>query len=194
MLQKVLSILCISFITLSFSQGLFDNNTPNKDWQVGIGLDIVRFADDDTEYIGEKTTTQLPRINVTKNFTTDFSIDASVSISGFDSVFGAENNFSYFSFDISGRYKYFKKVKALDPYVFVGLSLVNIKEINSPTINIGTGLTYWIYKNIGINGQIYYKNALDKQQMVSHTQISTSLIFGFDFNKKTNLSRCSFDR
>ncbi len=190
MLKKVLSVLFTGIVAFSFGQG----NVPNKDWQVGIGSDIVRFSDDDTRYIGEKTTIQLPRINVTKNLNKDFSVDASVSISGFDSIFGIRNNFSYFSFDISGRYKYFKKINALDPYVFIGISLVDIKTISSPTINIGTGFTYWFYKNIGISPQIYYKKVLDSQQIVSHTQMSISFIFGFDIDKTVNQSRCSFDR
>ncbi len=198
MLKKITLLLFISSFTISFGQGMFNmfanNQTTKKNWQIGFGADLIMFSDDDVSYIGDKTIGQLPRFNITGQISRDFSLDFGFSINGFDDLSFVKNEISYFSFDFSGRYYVLTKEETIDPYLFAGLSLVNFKDIYSPTVNLGLGVTFWISQNIGLNAQAMYKAGIVKQKMPSHPQFSAGIIFGFDNQKKINYSRCSFNR
>lgn len=184
MIKKALFALFFSAICLnSYSQSTVGHN-----WQFGIGGGLVRFSDKDAPYIGDKHLMQIPRFNATKRITEDFSADLAVSFGSFDSSL-INNNVPYFSFDLSARYKYIQGVEKLDPFIFVGGSVVDShpRRRTTPTFNIGTGVSYWIAENIGLSTQLYYKHSLDSyESMRSHIQITGGVIFGLNLGKNNN--------
>lgn len=189
MYRKLLVLIVfLTFSTQSFSQ---DQVGPN--WQFGVGGGLVKFNDKDVAYIGDKHLVQAPRFNATKRLNKNFSIDAAISFGSFDSSTRviAQNNVPYFSFDISGRYRYLSTLERLDPFIFVGASIVDSHpdRRTTPTINLGTGITYWFTEIFGFSTQVYYKHSLDSfESMRSHYQFTTSLVIGLN-NSKSRRAR-----
>lgn len=184
MFKKLFIInLFVLISTLSYSQ----TSQIGPNWQIGISAGIVKFSDKDASYIGDKHLSQIPRFNATRRINDNFSIDAALSFGSFDSSssFITTNNVPYFSFDISGRYKYLKTIEKLDPYVFVGGSLVDSSRKMTPTANIGTGVSYWFSDNFGFSTQVYYKHSLESfESMRSHFQFTAGIIFGLNLGNK----------
>ncbi len=183
MCKKVLfSIIFLFVITKIIGQ---QQRQIGWDWQIGVGGDIVRFNDEDAKYIGDKHLIQIPRFNITRRLNHFFALDGSISFGAFDSVV-INNQVPYFSLDGSLRFKYITTYERLDPYIFIGGSIVQSdpKRKTTPTINAGTGLTVWLTEGIGINGQALYKHSLESfESMRSHIQVSFSVIFGVNFSR-----------
>lgn len=155
-------------------------------WQIGIGGGLVKFSDEDVAFIGDKHLSQIPRFNVTRIINNKISVDAALSFGSFDSEtnFITTNNVSYFSFDVSGRYRLMKNASKLDPFVFVGGSLVDSVRKMTPTINIGAGATCWFSKKLGLSTNMYYKHSSDSfESMRSHLQFTLGVVFGTNIGK-----------
>lgn len=149
-------------------------------WQIGIGAGVVKFSDEDVSYIGDKNLFQIPRLNLTIPVSDNLSVDGAMSFNTFDVGF-ISNSVKYFSMDASLRYNFRDLVQDLEPYVFVGGSLVDSERKMTPTMNIGLGATYWITNTIGLNGQLYYKHSLEiYESMRSHIQLTGSIVFAFE--------------
>lgn len=171
------------FSFFSFSQG---SKAIDPNWQFGLGIGLVKFSDKDVAYIGDKHLSQIPRLNATRRINDNFSLDAAISFgasdSGLDLV--TTNNVLYFSFDVSGRYKYIKTIERLDPFIFIGGSIVDSERKMTPTANIGTGVSYWFSNNFGFSTQVYYKHSLESfESMRSHLQFTAGIIFGLNSGK-----------
>lgn len=185
-----------------FSNQLFSQYKIGTNWQLGIGGGLVKFNDKDVAFIGDKHLAQIPRFNATKRLNEKFSIDGAISFGSFDSStkFIVQNNVPYFSFDLSARYRYISTLEKLDPFVFLGGSIVdsNPDRKTTPTINIGTGVTYWFTEIFGFNTQIYYKHSLKSfESMRSHTQFTASIIFGLNLNtnkKRRGSTSCYYNQ
>lgn len=185
---------CVPFVYgqngLSFGKNQFRSGSTSQighNWQIGIGGDIVRFSDKDATYIGDKHLIQVPRFNATKRINNSLSIDGAISFGAFDSLV-ITNQVPYFSFDVSARYRYIY-FDRLDPYVFIGGGIVDSHPLRktTPTINIGTGVTYWFLEHVGVNTQFYYKHSLESfESMRSHIQVTFSVIFGLNLGRSVN--------
>lgn len=174
----LLLFLTIAFVTTSKAQ-------TNYDWKLGVGASIVKFGDKHTSFVGDKHLIQIPRFNITRRINNNFSADVAVALGTIKKLV-VTNDVSYFSVDVSGRYQYLQDIEKIEPYVFIGGSMVGPASSNrkiTPTFNIGTGATYWVTEKIGANAQIYYKHSLESfESMRSHIQISFGVVFGLDLS------------
>lgn len=194
MSRKVIFIVSFLFFSI-IARGQYQIG---HNWQIGIGGDVVRFSDKDVAYIGDKQTVQVPRFNATKRINNNFSIDGSVSFGAFDSLI-ITNEVPYFSFDLSLRYRYTKYYENLDPYILFGVGIIDSHPLRktTPTINAGTGVTYWLMENIGVNAQFYYKHSPETyESMRSHIQVSFSVIFGLNLgrNSRRGSTSCYYNQ
>lgn len=161
-----------------------------NDWNIGVGFSVVNFGDEGAKFIGDKTLFQLPRLNITAPITEEISFDLAYSFQTINNVGVFENNANYYSFDGSVRYNFHEVVADVNPYLFVGASLVKAELKTSPTLNIGAGTTYWFGYNWGVNGQLYYKHSFENfQGMRSHIQLSLGVVYSFYGNKLFGKSR-----
>lgn len=173
--KKVLLVLFVALNATIFAQ------VKNHEWQFGVGTSVVKFADKDAAYIGDRYMFQAPRLNLTIPITENFSVDGALSFNTFDIGF-IENSAKYFSMDGSVRYIFTGLNENLLPYVFVGGSLVDSERKMTPTINAGAGLNYWFTDTFAVNSQLYYKHSLESfESMRSHIQVSLGVVFALDF-------------
>lgn len=166
-----------------------------RNWQIGIGGDIVRFRDDYVKKIGDKTTLQIPRFNATKRISRSFSADLALSIGTEDNVI-IKNDVAYYSFDLSVRYRYIKTIDNLDAYVFATGTLAGVYPKTNELAfgGLGTGATYWISKAVGINAQVYYKMPFSETNKIGpHIQITGGFIFGLNLFGLRRGSSCYYD-
>lgn len=172
----------------AFGVECFSQNQIGHNWQFGIGSGLVKFSDKDASYIGDKHLAQVPRLNATKRLNEKISIDGALSFGSFDAStkFIAQNDVPYFSFDLSARYRYISTLEYLDPFVFVGGSIVDSdpNRKTTPTINIGTGVTYWFTEMFGFSTQVYYKYSLKSfESMRSHFQFTAGVVVGLNLGE-----------
>lgn len=153
--------------------------TVNGEWQLGVGVGITKFSDENTSFIGDKNLFQIPRLNMTMPVTDNIAIDGALSFTTFDNEF-ISNNVEYFSGDLSVRY-FYEVSEKFYPYAFTGVSLTKSSHKITPTINVGAGATYWFTHIFGINTQVYYKYSSNSfESMRSHIQITGGMVFSLD--------------
>lgn len=170
--------LCILFILLTSS--VLAQLKQRNNWEIGVGVAVVKFSDENAAFIGDKNLFQIPRLNLTAPLTDNLSFDGGLSFNTFDVGF-IKNSVKYFSMDGSLRYNFRNLSEKITPYVFVGASLVDSELKMTPTFNVGAGATYWITEKLGINSQLYYKHSLESfESMRSHIQITAGVVFAFD--------------
>ncbi len=173
-MKKTIFILSVFFAASILAQ------SKSKKWQIGIGIGIVQFSDEDASFIGDKYLFQIPRLNLTVPITDNLSVDGAMSFNTFDPGF-IENSVKYFSMDGSLRYSFNQVSEKFFPYVFVGGSLVDSERKMTPTFNFGAGATYWISDSFGLNTQLYYKYSLESfESMRSHIQVTGGIVYAFD--------------
>ncbi len=173
-MKKTIFILFVFFTATILAQ------TKNKKWQIGVGVGIVKFSDEDASFIGDRYLFQIPRLNLTIPITDNLSVDGAMSFNTFDPGF-IENSVKYFSMDGSLRYSFHQISEKFFPYVFVGGSLVDSERKMTPTFNFGAGATYWISDSFGLNTQLYYKYSLESfESMRSHIQVTGGIVYAFD--------------
>ncbi|MGB0880531.1 MAG: hypothetical protein ACPGTO_08190 [Polaribacter sp.] len=175
-----------SFILLIFCLLVFC--TPEKtqaqdDWQIGIGAAIVRLTDSlYIKTLNEKSLLQIPRLNVTKKINEKFSINGAISFNSIEITEITKNKVNYFSIDSFLRYSVMRNMNFIDPYVFVGASLVSIDIKFTPAVNFGVGGTLWVLGNVGINAQAMYKLS---ERKISHFQYTGGLVFNLNSGRRT---------
>lgn len=173
-MKKTIFILSVFFAASILAQ------SKSKKWQIGVGVGIVQFSDEDASFIGDKYLFQIPRLNLTVPITENLSVDGAMSFNTFDPGF-IENSVKYFSMDGSLRYSFNQVSEKFFPYVFVGGSLVDSERKMTPTFNFGAGATYWISDSFGLNTQLYYKYSLESfESMRSHIQVTGGIVYAFD--------------
>lgn len=152
----------------------------NNELQIGVGVGIVKFSEEDASFIGDQYLFQVPTLNLTVPINDHVSIDGAMSFNTFDPGF-ITNSVKYFSMDGSIRYSFIHLSDDFMPYVFAGASLVDSELKMTPTINVGAGATYWLTDIIGLNAQVYYKYSLESfESMRSHIQVTGGLVFALD--------------
>ena len=156
--------------------------TPEKtqaqeEWQIGLGGAVVRFPDENIAVVGEHFLFQAPRLSASKKIDDRFSISGAISFNSIEISEISKNESNYFSIDSFLRYHVLKEAKILDPYAFVGASLISVNIGFKPALNLGFGGTIWVFKNIGVNSQAMYK-LTDKNN--SHFQFTAGLVFNIN--------------
>lgn len=151
----------------------------NNKWHIGIGGAVTVFGKKDAAFIGDRAMFQAPRLNLTLPLNEKLSVDGAVSFNSFDIGF-IKNAVKYFSIDGSLRYNFTELFNNLNPYVFAGGSLVDSERKMTPTLNVGTGATYWLSNSFGLNTQLYYKHSFEGyESMRSHIQVTGGIVFSF---------------
>ena len=164
-----------------FSLNLIAQDTKNT-WEIGAGVSIARFSDEDASFIGDKNIFQVPRLNLTMPINERLSVDGALSFNTIDDAGFIENTAKYFSMDASLRYN-FNAISTIYPYVFAGGSLVGSERKTTPTLNVGAGVTYWFSERWGVNTQLYYKHSFDGYESLrSHIQGTLSLVYSFNWD------------
>ncbi|UAM98248.1 hypothetical protein K8354_00005 [Polaribacter litorisediminis] len=168
------------FVSFIFSIAVLQSQDRDHKWAVSIGSGAVIYAEKDFSSVGYRYSPQVPRISIARyvfkniiiagSFST--TIDPIKKYSTFDGEmrydFGtAENVFSPFFF------------KRLSPYVLVGASIVDAKNIR-PTVNFGAGGTFWITQRFGLNAQLIYKYHFSGDSaQPSHVYGSGGIVYNF---------------
>lgn len=152
-----------------------------NDWQIELGVAVVKIPKENIEFVGDQYLYQIPRLSATYTINERFSISGAISFNTIKKIGTAENDTNYFSVDSFLRYSLIKDSHFLNPYVFVGASLVSVNINFTPAINVGFGNTFWVLKNLGINGQAMYKIS---QKNISHFQITAGFIYNVSSGRK----------
>lgn len=172
----VLLIVCILVFCIP------EKSQAQDEWQIGMDGAIVRFPDGNTEFEKDQYLFQAPRLNVTKRINERFSINGAISFNAIEITEITRDRNNYFSLDSFLRYSLIKDSNFLDPYVFVGGSLVGININFVLASNFGFGNTFWFLKNLGLNIQGMYK--LSFEVNTSHFQFTTGLVYNLDSGRK----------
>lgn len=147
-------------------------------WQMGIGTSLVKFGEQDAQFIGDKHIFQIPRLNFTIPVSENWSVDGALSFNTFNDAGIVENKAYYFSADASLRYHFDEVVDKVFPYVFTGGSIVDSERKKTPTLNVGAGAVYWFAEKWGLNPQIYYKHSFPGyESMRSHVQFTLGIVY-----------------
>lgn len=152
-------------------------------WEVGASASLIKFNKNNASYIGDKHIFNTPRLNLTYNFKNNFAIDTEVSFNTINNIGIIKNAVKYNSIGASLRYHFKKKCNSLNPYVFIGGTLVKSERKRTPTLNFGLGNTHWITDRIGVNTQAIYKFSEKRfESMRSHFQFTVGVVYSFNFN------------
>ncbi|MCH3883780.1 hypothetical protein [Tenacibaculum aquimarinum] len=165
----------ILFLLTSF---LVKAQDTKNTWQIGVGVSVVKFSDENASFIGDRYLFQIPRLNLTMPINERFSVDGALSFNTIDNFSLVQNSARYISADFSLRYNIDQLFDNFYPYVFAGGSLVKSNLKMTPTLNIGAGSTYWFLENWGANGQLYYKYSFEGyESMRSHLQGTLGIVY-----------------
>lgn len=186
-MKKLVFIFFFSAFTLTSTAQI------RNSWNIGAGFAITNFNSSDALYIGDKTLFQTPRLNITAPITEEISLDLAYAFNTIKKIGIIENLAKYNSFDISARYNFNEIITNLNPYGFVGGSIVSSERKTTPTLNAGVGATYWISDKLGLNTQFYYKHSFENfESMRSHKHFTFSLLYNlggeplFDFRRSSS--------
>ncbi len=152
-------------------------------WAVQFGGSFIKFSENNTAFKDEDYNFQIPNVSLTRYLTKGFSIGGGLTATGVSKIDGFfENDFNILSFDGYVRYDFNRSNEILVPYVMGGASLL-VKEWTDKSIsgNLGVGITYWVFPQVGINTQVLYKYVPVKFKAIfpPHTQFSGGLVFVF---------------
>jgi hypothetical protein len=160
-------ILFILFLSCSLTA----QNRQSK-WAFGVSLASAKFTDFQGSLIGGSFVYQSPRINISKYFFKNLTLDAGFSTAIFDSQ-------KYTTFDGILLYDFGTSFNNTVPYVLIGGSIVSAAR-PTPTLNIGVGNTFWVYPSYGINFQLIYKYSENRfESQYSHLYPSVGLVYSF---------------
>ncbi len=103
----------------------------------------------------------------------------------------------FFCFDVNGKYSFYNqyapRARWIDPYFTFGLGYTyrNCAAVNPhvPTVNLGFGLNFWIYKGFGVQLHSNVKIGVYPGFWDTHTnylQHSAGLVYRFGKGKRNN--------
>jgi hypothetical protein len=167
------------FLTFFFiGAQLVGQNKENK-WVVGASIGVVKFASEDSKFIGEQFIFQLPKLNVSRYFYSGLILDAAISFNTINEIGSLyQNDVSYLSLDGALKYDFGTSNNNLVPYVLLGSSLLKTTYKMTPTLNIGAGATFWLNSRYGFNTQLLYKTSPESfESMRSHIYFSVGLVY-----------------
>lgn len=151
-------------------------------WAGSIGGSFIRFSDP-VAFPVEGVNFQIPNIAMTRYFGKGFSGVIGMSTTAIKSIDGFYTNDYDFTFlDFGAKYDFGFSEEKWTPYILTGIGLlVKDKNERASSLNLGAGLTYWLFPKVGLNGQLVYRSIPSKfeEDFSSFLQVSGSLIFTF---------------
>tara|TARA_B100000809_G_scaffold138551_1_gene136144 strand:- start:362 stop:955 length:594 start_codon:yes stop_codon:yes gene_type:complete len=175
-LKKYVAIVLLVSSVSTFAQD------KTKIWAAGIGGSFF-ITDDRVAFPKDGFNVQIPNLSLTRYMGKGFSASVKVSFTGISGIDGFFTNDHYITFmDLHGKYDFHFTENKLVPYVVGGIGL-NVKDKidRATSLNVGAGLTYWLFPSIGLNGEIVYRavSSSDPTAFSSIPQFSASLLFTF---------------
>lgn len=169
----------ILFILFIGYQSIGQSN--ESKWVLGASVSVAKFSFSDRSLIGDQYNFQVPRINISRYFFKELTLDASFSFNTIDEVAGLYKNATpYKALDIMVRYDFGTSFENFVPYVAFGGGLVQMTRRTTSTYNFGTGFTYWLNSNYGVNSQLLYKYSQQSYtSMRSHAFFSVGVVYSF---------------
>jgi hypothetical protein len=177
-MEKFLKVFLVLFFVGAQVVG---QNKENK-WVVGVSIGVVKFASEDSKFIGEQFIFQMPKLNVSRYFYNGLTVDAAISFNTIDEIGSLyKNNIPYLSFDGAVKYDFGASNDNLVPYVLLGGSLLKTTYKLTSTVNVGAGATFWLNSRYGLNTELVYKSSPETyESMRSHTYFSVGLVYGLN--------------
>ena len=161
----------IILLLIAFAVQVSAQNEEQK-WTAGISIAGAKYSLDDCLVVGGQLAYQSPRLNIARYVFKGLILDV-----GFATSVGDKQK--YTTFDGLLRYDFGASKKSMVPYVLVGGSFINAIRY-TPTVNLGTGTTFWFNSKIGLNLQVIYKFSETKfQSQRSHIYASLGLVYRF---------------
>ncbi|GEM_PF-1398336 len=151
----------------------------NNRWVVGASIGVVKFASEDSKFIGEQFIFQMPKLNVSRYFYNGFTVDAAISFNTINEIPSFyKNSISYLSLDGAVKYDFGTSNDNLVPYILLGGSFLKTTYKMRPTINVGGGGTFWLNSRYGLNTQLLYKYSPESVgSMRSHAYFSFGAVY-----------------
>lgn len=171
-MNKSIAILVLIFFTLTAH-----SQSSNNLLEGGISIALLKYNSEGVAVVNEKYISQTPRLNLTYNFTGNLFLDAAFSFNVIpDTEIFIKNEIDYSTAELNLRYNFLNQRNPIKPYILVGGSL--IQGIKSDmAFNVGSGVTYWMSDNYGVNAQIMFKQLLEESlTQASHTYFSFGLV------------------
>jgi hypothetical protein len=158
-------------------------------WVVGIGINVVDYFpvpnidnNNPDGFFNEFTNAQdhwnvgLPRINVTRYWKKNISLDLSVSVNKITKFGDVEvNAINYYAVDGNIQYYLVNPENNFTPFIYAGGGYT-FADRSGGTVNAGIGGNLWINQSFGINAQGGYKYNSPDFQLVPHVFYSFSII------------------
>lgn len=185
-MKKSFFLILVIFITVAIqSQDI------NNKWVIGIGAGGALYSEADGPTIGYRYSEQFPRISFARYLFKNISFAGAFSTA-------IDSHKKYTTIDGELRYDFGTSENRLSPYILIGGSLIDQKNL-LPLVNLGVGGTLWISDSFGLNGQLMYKiNHLGYQSQGSHIYVSGNLIYRFSLgngsSKKSGNRRRLWER
>lgn len=159
------------FIIFLISINSIGQNKSQK-WTVGINFAAAKYSFNDAKIVGGNLAHQIPRINISRYFLKNFTLDAGFATTIVDAQ-------DYTTFDGALRYDFGTGRDEVVPYVLIGGSFINAIRF-TPTLNFGAGTTFWFNGNYGLNFQVLYKfSETQFESQTSHLYPSVGLVYSF---------------
>jgi hypothetical protein len=175
-LKKYLIVVLLVISASSFAQD------KTVRWAASVGGSFF-LTDDRVAFPKDGFNVQVPNLSLTRYIGNGFSAGVKVSFTGIEKIEGSFTNGHYITFmDLYAKYDFNFSENKFVPYIVGGIgSNVKDKIDRAPSLNIGAGLTYWLFPRIGLNGQITRRivSSSYAEKFSSITQFSGSLVFTF---------------
>lgn len=160
-------------VAFLISISLISQNKKQK-WTAGVSIAAAKYSFNDAKIVGGQLAHQIPRINISRYFLKNFTLDAA-----FSTAIGDKQD--YTTFDGAIRYDFGTSRDEVVPYILVGGSFINAVRF-TPTLNFGAGATFWFNGNYGLNFQLLYKfSETQFESQRSHLYPSVGLVYSFSY-------------
>jgi len=169
----------VFFMTFFFvGAQLVAQNKENK-WVVGASVGMVKFNTVDSKVVGDQFNFQIPKLNVSRYFSNNLTVDAGFSMGAIEKISGMfSNSLDYVSIDLGAKYDFGQANENLVPYLYGGASFISANSEMTPTLNFGGGATFWLNSRYGVNLQLLYKSVKTTTvSMRSHTYFSVGVVY-----------------
>lgn len=173
------SIKCCFFLML-FSVLITNSQELSDKWGIGLNSASVLYSAEDGGTVGGRYIATLPGISISKYLGNKLTVSVTFSNAINDSQ-------QYFSSDFNVTYDIFNPKGFLRPYMLAGVGVVNLLDTGL-TLNLGGGGTLWVFKNVGLNGQLIYKmSTIGGEFQRSHFFGSAGIIYSFSSSRNKRL-------
>ena len=171
----------LTFILLFVSLSV---QSQSNEWLVGLSGSVVKLNKSNVldASLNDLHNFQFPKLNVLKSISSEFSLEAAMTIGTFQAI-SIANEFDYLSLDMNLIYNFNLSENKFIPYFGIGASFIGaLKALENSKpmlgINVMTGGTLWFSSNWGLNSQIGYKFAPGNTEVLNnHIQLTAGVVY-----------------